>query len=111
MPKTKFIQELKDGSTPKKKIGTLEKLVKSRKPIIISELKDAKILISKIIYDLQINKIQEARAKTLCYALTVAIQIYQAVDFEQRLKGLEDKLNIGSNNGFEPKVSESISNI
>jgi len=64
-------------------------------------------LISKIIYDLQINKIQETRAKTLCYALTVAIQIYQATDFHQRIKELEDKLNIGSNNGLKPKIIES----
>ena len=48
----------------------------------------------QIIYDLQINNIEEKRAKTLCYALTVAIQIYRESEFEQRLRELESKLSI-----------------
>jgi hypothetical protein len=96
MAKAKFIKELKSGGTPKdkKKVGTIEQLVKSKKPIIISEMKDAKILIGKIIYDLQINKIEEKRAKTICYALTVAIQIYRESEFEHRLIELERKAGI-----------------
>ena len=94
MAKAKFIKELQDGSTPKEKIGTIKQLVKSKNPIIIEEIKDARILISKIIYDLQINKIEEKRAKTLCYALTVALQIYRESEFEQRLIELERKAGI-----------------
>jgi len=90
MAKAKFIKELKEGGTPLSKVGTVERLVKGKKPIILLTLKDAQILISKIIYDLQINNIEEKRAKTLCYALTVAIQIYKECDFEIRLKKLEE---------------------
>ena len=94
MAKAKFLKELKDGSTPKEKVGNIKQLVKSKNPIIIEELKDAQILISKIIYDLQINRIEEKRAKTLCYALTVAIQIYRESEFEQRLTELERKASM-----------------
>lgn len=94
MAKPKFIKELEEGSPPKNNTGTIKKLVKGKTPIIIEDLKDAQILISKIIYDLQVNKIEEARAKTLCYALTVAIQIYRESEFEQRLRELESKLSI-----------------
>jgi len=94
MAKVKFIKELQDGSTPKEKIGTIKQLVKSKNPIIIEKVKDAQILISKIIYDLQINRIEEKRAKTICYALTVAIQIYKESEFEQRLIELERKAGI-----------------
>lgn len=69
MSKIKFIKAIKTGSTLKKVkgVGTLERAIKGKKPIIINTLNDAKILIGKIIYDLQVNKIEESRAKTLCY--------------------------------------------
>ena len=100
MSKTRFIKEIKDGSALKKVkgVGTLERAIKAKKPIIINTLNDAKILIGKIIYDLQINKIEENRAKTLCYALTVCIQIYNAVDYEKRLCELEKFVEAGQYN-------------
>ena len=100
MTKVKFIKEIGKGSALKKVkgVGTIERAIKAKKPIIINTLNDAKILIGKIIYDLQINKIEENRAKTICYALTVCIQIYNACDYEKRLCELEKFVEAGQYN-------------
>ena len=61
------------------------------KPIRIRKVKDAKRLLSKLIYELQTGKIQSQQAKDLTYLLISFVNITTATEFELRLKQLEDK--------------------
>ena len=61
------------------------------KPIRIRKIKDAKRLLSKLIYELQTGKIQSQQAKDLTYLLISFVNITTATEFESRLKSLEDQ--------------------
>jgi hypothetical protein len=61
------------------------------KPIRIRKVKDAKRLLSKLIYEMQIGKIQSQQAKDLTYLLISFVNITTATEFELRLNLLEEQ--------------------
>ena len=74
MPKPKFIQELKVTPPTKDIKGAVAELVKRKSPIVITDLNDAKVLISRVIYNLQADKkIDIVKAKAILYATGVYI--------------------------------------
>lgn len=62
---------------------------KSDKPIKINKVKDAKRLLSKLIYQFQIGAVDNQDAKDLTYLLVNYVNICVQTDFEQRLEKLE----------------------
>jgi hypothetical protein len=55
------------------------------KPIKVTNLKTAKRLLSKLIYDLQINQIDSKLAKDLTYLVSVFVNIYKESDLETKI--------------------------
>ena len=89
------IKDLK--STPPdvaKKTRATEELIKRKTPLVITSLQGAKMLISRVILNLQQDAIPILKAKALMYAISVYISCYKEVDFENRLAELEKKLSI-----------------
>lgn len=61
------------------------------KAIKINTVKDAKRLLSRLIYGLQTGTIGNQLAKDLTYLLISYVNICRDVEFETRLKDLEEK--------------------
>lgn len=59
------------------------------KPVKITKVRDAKRLLSKMIYEFQLGKIENQSAKDLTYMLMTYVNICTQVDFEERLSKLE----------------------
>ena len=98
--KSKIIEELKNkdlnsgvGSAEEIRKSTIE-IVKHKNPLIVTNLKDAKILCSRVIYLLQQDKIETVKAKAIMYALTVYITCYRECDFELKLDKILKLLGI-----------------
>jgi len=64
------------------------------KPVKVYSLKQAKKLLSRIIYRYQLDEIEAQKARTLTYLLSIFIAVVKESDLEQRLESLEDKLGI-----------------
>lgn len=62
------------------------------KPVKINKPRDAKRLLSRLIYNFQLGLIKDKDAKTLTYLLISYIQINSQVDLEERIAELEKKL-------------------
>ena len=61
------------------------------KPQKVNNIKQAKKLLSKLIYALQTNEIDGRKAKDLCYLLSVFIGIVKDCELENRLDKLEQQ--------------------
>lgn len=62
------------------------------KPVKITKVKDAKRLLSNLIYQFQLGQIENQNAKDLTYMLMSYVNICTQVDFEERLKSLEENV-------------------
>jgi len=62
-------------------------------PIKVNNVKTAKRLLSRLIYQLQAGDIHGQKAKDLCYLLSVYIQIFTQSELEDRINALEAKNN------------------
>lgn len=62
------------------------------RPVKVNNVKQAKKLLSKLIYGLQTGEIEGRKAKDLTYLLSVFITIVKETEFDERLKELEKKL-------------------
>jgi hypothetical protein len=67
-------------------------------PIKINNLKDARRLLSRLIYQLQTGEVESKLAKDICYLLISYVNIFKAFEFEERLAELETKM--GTTNGY-----------
>lgn len=63
------------------------------RPVKIRGVKDAKRLLSRLIYELQQGIVSGRDAKDLCYLLNSYVQITKETEFEERLKALEEKMS------------------
>lgn len=61
------------------------------KPVRIRAVKDAKRLLSKLIYEFQIGRLSSQPAKDLTYMLINYVNICTQVEFEERLQKLESE--------------------
>ena len=64
------------------------------RPVKVNNVKQAKKLLSKLIYGLQTGEIDSRKAKDLTYLLSVFITVVKETEFDERLKALESKLSI-----------------
>ena len=90
--KPKFITDLEKGKADDRKKTT--ELVKKKNHIIIVNLQDARILLSKVIYQLQAETIKDAKARSILYACSIYVSCYKESEFEKRLEELEEALQI-----------------
>jgi len=63
-------------------------------PIKVTNLKNAKRLLSKLIYELQAGTIEGQRAKDLCYLLISYVNVFKSYEIENRLTELEKKARV-----------------
>ncbi|MCH7972539.1 MAG: hypothetical protein IH949_01375 [Bacteroidetes bacterium] len=63
-------------------------------PIKVTNLKNARRLLSRLIYQLQTGEVANQTAKDLTYLLISYVNVFKAYEFEQRLIKLEEKLSI-----------------
>jgi hypothetical protein len=68
------------------------------KPIKVNNPKQAKKLLSRLIYMLQIDKVESKKAKDLTYLLSVFISIVKETELEQRIADLENRMG-GTSDG------------
>jgi hypothetical protein len=59
----------------------------------IRSLKGAKRLQSKLISEFIAGNIEDRKARTLCYLITTYINIIRDIEFEDRLKNIEQTVN------------------
>ena len=64
---------------------------KIEKPIKITKISDAKRLLSKLIFKLQTGQIEGQTAKDMTYLLISFVNMVKDVEFEERLKQLEER--------------------
>jgi len=95
MSKPKHIKELesKPLETDIKIRKEVTALIKKRTPFIVLDLKNAKLLISRIILQLQLDEIEIVKAKAILHAINIYIQAYREADFESRISELEGRVN------------------
>jgi hypothetical protein len=62
------------------------------RPIRITKAKDAKRLLSRMIYQLQTGEIEGRQAKDMTYLLVAFIQIEKEIVLEDRVKQIEQAL-------------------
>jgi hypothetical protein len=65
---------------------------KIEKPVKIVSISSAKRLLSKLIYKLQTGEVSGQNAKDMCYLLISYVNMVKDVDFEERLKELEQRV-------------------
>jgi hypothetical protein len=65
---------------------------KIEKPIKVTKVSDAKRLLSKLIYKLQTGKVSGQEAKDMTYLLINYVNIVKEIEFEKRLKLIEEKV-------------------
>ena len=95
MAKAKFINELKEEAKKKSLQATDNNNFKgSYTPIKVTNLKSARRLLSRLIYQLQTGEVENQTAKDLTYLLISYVNIFKAYEFEQRLLKLEEKLSV-----------------
>jgi len=95
MAKAKFIKELKERSKGES-LQTIDNknLTGGYIPIKVNNLKSARRLLSRLIYQLQTGEVKNQTAKDLTYLLISYVNVFKAYEFEQRLEKLESKLSI-----------------
>ena len=71
-----------------------KKLVNSYTPIKVTNLKNAKRLLSKLIYELQAGTIDNQTAKDLTYLLVSFVNVFKQYEMERRISELEERLSI-----------------
>lgn len=72
----------------------IKKISDSYTPIKVTNLKNAKRLLSRLIYDLQAGKIEGQQAKDLCYLLISFVNVFKSYEIENRLNEIERKVSI-----------------
>jgi hypothetical protein len=65
------------------------------KAIKINKVRDARRLLSKLIYEFQTGEVTSEKAKTLSYLLNIYIQIFKVSEFETKIEEIEKKINEG----------------
>ncbi|NLT52747.1 MAG: hypothetical protein GXX85_17725 [Ignavibacteria bacterium] len=76
-----------------KEMFEIKSLSDTPAPIKVNNVKTAKRLLSRLIYDLQDNSINGQKAKDLCYLLSVFIQVFNQSELEERINKLEKAKN------------------
>lgn len=78
----------------KKSLQTIKdkRLKGSYTPIKVNNLKSARRLLSRLIYQLQTGEVENQTAKDLTYLLISYVNVFKTYEFEQRLIKLEEKL-------------------
>ncbi len=66
---------------------------KIEKPVKVTKISDAKRLLSKLIYKLQTGEIEGQSAKDMTYLLISYVNMIKDIEFEERLKQLEEKVS------------------
>lgn len=66
---------------------------KGKMPVRVSKPKDAKRLLSRLIYQFQTGEISSRDAKDLAYLVSVYIAVVKDTELVERLENLEQKLN------------------
>jgi hypothetical protein len=64
------------------------------KPVKVVKISDAKRLLSKLIYKLQTGEIAGQEAKDMTYLLISYVNMVKDIEFENRIKLLEEKTDI-----------------
>lgn len=62
-------------------------------PIKVTSLKNAKRLLSRLIYDLQSGNIENQTAKDLTYLLVSYVNVFKQYEIEQRIEEIEKRIN------------------
>lgn len=62
-------------------------------PVKVTNLKAAKRLLAKLIYDLQTDKIDNQKAKDLTYLLVSYVNIFKQYELELRIEQIEKQIN------------------
>lgn len=84
--------------TPKKNLHESLQLVKPKKdnkgytPLKVTNLKNAKRLLSKLIYELQAGTIDNQTAKDLTYLLVSFVNVFKQYEMEKRISELETRM-------------------
>ena len=65
-----------------------------QKPIRVSKLKDAKRLLSRLIYEFQLGTLGGRDAKDLTYLISQFIAACKEIEFDDRIKLIEQKIGI-----------------
>ena len=65
-----------------------------QKPIRVSKLKDAKRLLSRIIYEFQLGTVTGRDAKDLTYLISQFIVACKEIEFDERIKLIEQKIGL-----------------
>ncbi len=63
------------------------------KPIRISNLRDARRLLGRLIYEFQKGTIVNQDAKDLCYLVISFCQVLKDCEFEERITNLENQIS------------------
>jgi len=90
-----FITEIKEN----KKTDALERRttvaeIKAKTNVVIYDLRDARILLSKTILQVQQDKIKDSKARSIAYLTSIYVACYRDSFLEQRILALEHELNI-----------------
>jgi hypothetical protein len=64
-------------------------------PVIVTDLKTAKRLFSRVLRDVQAGEMDDRTARTLIYGLSEYVRAFRDVDFDTRLTEIEQKLGLG----------------
>ena len=65
-----------------------------KKPVRVSKLKDAKRLLSRLIYEFQLGTLSGRDAKDLTYLISQFISACKEIEIDERLKLIEQKVGI-----------------
>ena len=76
----------------KKQVIQIPPLLK--KPVRVSKLKDAKRLLSRLIYEFQLGTLSGRDAKDLTYLISQFIAACKEIEFDDRIKLIEQKIGI-----------------
>jgi len=71
-----------------------QRVNKNKAPVIVLNLQDIKLLISRVMLQLQKETIDIVKAKAILYATTCYVNAYKESDFEVRLMELENKFGV-----------------
>lgn len=63
-------------------------------PIKVTNLKSAKRLLSRLIYELQKGTIENQTSKDLCYLLVSYVNVFKSYELEKRIDELEEKVQL-----------------
>ena len=65
------------------------------KPIRVNTIKQAKKLLSRLIWQLQTEEIKSQKAKDITYLLSVFLTVIRDSELEERIKTLEERIGLG----------------